>query len=117
MTGKVTLFPNTADAALFDDARDAEVNELIAAIPKDRNGRPPEVERIFGSLPLSESELATVSIPGLGADLIGVHAAWQEGRLERVRGPHHRVVIWLEILGAVLAAAVAFALMRWRGGR
>src|SRR6202012_4595664 len=35
MTGKVTLFPNPADASLFNDSRDAEVNALIAAIPKD----------------------------------------------------------------------------------
>ena len=51
MTGKTTLFPNTADAAFFNDGRDAEVNALIRAIPKDRTGRPPQTERIFGSLP------------------------------------------------------------------
>ena len=116
MTGKTTLFPNTADAALFDDARDAEVNALIAAIPSDRGGRLPELERIFGSLPVAETDLATVSIPGLAADLMSVQAAWKEGRIERVGGRHHRIVVWLEILGAVLAAAVAFALMRWRRG-
>lgn len=111
LTGKVTLFPNTADAALFDDARDAEVNELIAAIPKDRGGQPPEPERIFGSLPTED--LAAVSIPGLGADLVSVHGAWREGRLERAKGRHHRIVVWLEILGAVLAAA-AVIFLRWR---
>ena len=51
MTGNSTLFPNTADTTLFDDPRDAEVNKLIAAIPKDRGGDPPGPERIFGSLP------------------------------------------------------------------
>ena len=39
MTGKVTLFPNTVDVRLFDDPRDAEVNGLLAAIPKDRDGK------------------------------------------------------------------------------
>ncbi len=49
MTGSSTLFPNTADATLFDDPRDAEVNQLISAIPKDRGGDPPQPERVFGS--------------------------------------------------------------------
>ena len=83
MTGKTTLFPNTADAALFNDPRDAEINSLIDRIPKDRDGRLPEVERIFGSLPVgdSDAELATVTVPGLGADLIAVHDAWTAGDL------------------------------------
>ena len=81
MTGKATLFPNTAESALFDDPRDAEVNALIAAIPKDRNGRPPEPERIFGSLPTAD--LNAITIPGLAADLDAVHAALQDGSLER----------------------------------
>ena len=42
MTGKATLFPNTADGALFDDPKDAEINALIKAIPKDRDGKPPQ---------------------------------------------------------------------------
>ena len=117
MTGKTTLFPNVVDAALFDDERDAEVNALLGSIPNDRRGRMAEPERIFGSLPVGETELATVTIPGLGADLMSVHAAWQQGNLQRVRGRHHRVVVWLEILGAALAAAAMFALMRWRQGR
>ncbi len=40
MTGNDTLFPNTADMSLFDDPRDAEVNAMIAAIPKDHEGEP-----------------------------------------------------------------------------
>jgi len=83
MTGRSTLFPNTADGALFNDARDAEINGLIKAIPKDRDGHPPAVERIFGSLPTED--LAGVSIPGLGADLVAVHDAWADGTLERTR--------------------------------
>jgi hypothetical protein len=81
MTGKATLFPNTADAALFNDPRDAEVNELIDAIPKDRNGDLPSPERIFGSLP--STDLHAIAIPGLTADLVAVHGAWQDGSLVR----------------------------------
>ncbi len=68
MTGRTTLFPNTADASLFDDPRDAEVNTLIAAIPKDRNGAPPDAERIFGSLPATpgaDGSFSAITIPGL----------------------------------------------------
>ena len=45
MTGQVTLFPNTADSSLFDDPRDAEINALLQAIPKDRAGAMPEPAR------------------------------------------------------------------------
>jgi hypothetical protein len=114
MTGKTTLFPNTADVALFDDARDAEVNELIAAIPKDRNGRPPEPDRIFGSLPVAETELSAVPIPGLADDLLAVQSAWHRGHLKRAYGRNHAIVIWLEVLGGVLAMVVAGLLMRRR---
>ena len=91
MTGKTTLFPNTADDRFFTDPRDAEVNALVLRLPKDRAGKPPDVERIFGSLPVgsSDGELATVSIPGLGADLISVHDAWAKGTLRRT-GPRWR---------------------------
>jgi hypothetical protein len=83
MTGKVTLFPNTADASFFIDPRDAEINALMLAIPKDRDGKAPEPERIFGSLPTEDLE--GVSIPGLGADLVAVHKAWIDGTLMRTR--------------------------------
>jgi hypothetical protein len=83
MTGKVTLFPNTADGSFFNDPRDAEVNQLMQAIPKDRDGKAPEPERIFGSLPTDDLE--GVSIPGLGADLVAVHKAWNDGTLKRTR--------------------------------
>jgi hypothetical protein len=81
MTGHATLFPNTADMALFDDPRDAEVNALIDAIPKDRVGELPGPERIFGSLPAADWN--AITIPGLTADLVAVHGAWQDGSLER----------------------------------
>jgi hypothetical protein len=104
MTGKATLFPNTADAALFDDPRDTEVNTLMAAIPKDRAGRLPEPERIFGSLPVAESELQSITIPGLAADLIATQQAWHAGRLERTHG-------WRRTLLEVILGIAALMLL------
>jgi hypothetical protein len=115
MTGHDTLFPNTADGALWDDPRDAEVNELILAIPKDRTGTLPAPARIFGSLPVAESDLQAITIPGLPADLMAVKTAWREGKLRRTHGPLHKVVLLLEVAGVGLALGVAFAL--WRRSR
>ncbi len=98
MTGKATLFPNTADGALFDDPRDAEINRLIRAIPKDRDGRMPSVERIFGSLPTDDLE--GVTIPGLGADLVAVHQAWTAGTLERTGITWRRRALAIALFGA-----------------
>jgi len=86
MTGHVTLFPNTADDSFFNDPRDAEVNALIIAIPKDREGKKPEPERIFGSLPTApdaEGHFNAITIPGLADDLNASYAAWKDGSLER----------------------------------
>jgi len=115
MTGKDTLFPNTADDKLFTDSRDAEVNELIRRLPKDRDGTPPAVERVFASLPVgsSEAELATVTVPGLGADLVAAHAAWTAGTLRRTESPLHRR---LRLIGLGLAVCVALGLT-WSIGR
>jgi hypothetical protein len=104
MTGKATLFPNTADTAFFNDPRDAEVNGLIAAIPKDRTGAMPQPERIFGSLPTTD--LNAITIPGLTADLLSVQAAWHDGSLRRTHGRGHRIVVGLEIFGFALAAGI-----------
>ena len=113
MTGKATLFPNTADVALFDDPRDAEVNALIAAIPKDRGGDPPQPERVFGSLPAdpgSDNSFATVTIPGLADDLKVSYAAWHQGDLHRIRS---RTFYWtvtsLVFAGAGVLIALASA--------
>ncbi len=115
MTGRTTLFPNTADAIFFNDPRDAEINALIKRLPKDRDGRPPDVERIFGSLPVggSDAELRAVSIPGLGADLVAVHDAWSNGTLERV-GDRRRVRNLLYGLGALLTLGVLWMVRRTR---
>jgi hypothetical protein len=111
MTGKSTLFPNTADVALFDDPQDAEVNALIAAIPKDRSGDPPQPERVFGSLPADpgpDGKFAAIAIPGLSDDLKVSYEAWQRGDLHRL---HSSTFYWtitsLAFVGAgVLIAAI-----------
>ncbi len=117
MTGKTTLFPNTADESFFTNPADPEINQLIRGIPKDRDGKPPQVERIFGSLPVgdSDAELARVSIPGLGTDLVSVHDAWTNGTLARV---HSRGWKWLWIFGLpLLGLGVLTAFSRWYKGR
>jgi hypothetical protein len=112
MTGHDTLFPNTADGALFDDPRDAEVNEMMLAIPKDRNGAPPAPARIFGSLPVTDFQLIT--IPGLAADLETVHAAWQDGSLERTRSWMQKMTLRLIGVGALVVLA---GVVVWRRRR
>ena len=114
LTGAATLFPNTADDRFFTDARDAEINGLIRRLPKDRNGRLPEVGRVFASLPVgsSDAELATITIPGLSADLQAVHDAWSEGRLDRTRPRWRR---WALIgCGVLLLAGAGLWLGRRR---
>jgi hypothetical protein len=112
MTGHDTLFPNTAEGGLWDDPRDAEVNAMILAIPKDRNGAPPSPERIFGSLPTND--FRAITIPGLAADLEAVHAAWEDGSLERTRSWMERMTLRLT---AVAAAAVLAGIVVWRRRR
>jgi hypothetical protein len=112
MTGHDTLFPNTADGALFDDPRDAEVNAMILAIPKDRNGAPPSPERIFGSLPTTN--FRTITIPGLAVDLEAVHAAWQDGSLERTRSWIEKMTLRFAFAGALIVVA---GVLVWRRRR
>ncbi len=113
MTGQVTLFPNTVDARLFDDPRDAEVNALMAAIPKDRDGRSPAPERVFGSLPTVDPR--AITIPGLAEDILQTEAAWHAGKLHRL-GRHRdsETALALEIAGAVCAVGVLWWLGRRR---
>jgi len=112
MTGSDTLFPNTADGELFDDPRDAEINELIKAIPKDREGGAPEPARIFGSLPATDFN--AITIPGLASDLKIVHAAWQDGSLERTPSWVRKVT--LRIVG-VAALGLLAGIVLWRRRR
>ena len=118
LTGRSTLFPNTADASLFDDPRDAEVNALFAAIPKDRTGERPQPERVFGSLPTGPGEredFDAVIVPGLAQDLRVTYAAWRAGRLERTHG---RIFYFLRSTAVIALAAALFAsLLRWRTQR
>lgn len=116
LTGRSTLFPNTADAAFFNDPRDAEINRLIAAIPKDRDGGMPEPERIFGSLPTEDD--AQITIPGLGDDLRRSREAWRNDTLHRMPGARHTVIVVLEVLGAGLAVVTVglLELRRRRAG-
>jgi hypothetical protein len=120
MTGRVTLFPNTADHALFSDPRDAEINALIRAVPNDRDGAPPTPDRIFGSLPLapqpapdgpgpSSNAFDAVTIPGLAADLNPTYTAWQTGELDDVHGlanPRNLVILIVVLTAASLLYAV-----------
>ena len=101
MTGHVTLFPNTVDAALFDDPRDPEVNDMMANIPKDRSGAAPPPMRIFGSLPVDPTgdpthAFDTVTIPGLAADLDVTYAAYKDGTLGHERSP---LLILVDVIG------------------
>jgi hypothetical protein len=108
MTGHDTLFPNTTEAALWDDPRDAEINAMMIAIPKDRNGAPPTPARIFGSLPVTDFQLIT--IPGLPADLDAVHAAWKDGTLVRTHPWWMEALLWTGVF--VLGIAVV-VIRRW----
>jgi hypothetical protein len=112
MTGQDTLFPNTADTSLFDDPRDAEVNAMMAAIPKDVDGGLPSPERIFGSLPTDD--LSAITVPGLAQDLTVVKAAWQDGSLERTPTWARRMM--LRLIGASAVGLLAW-LVIWRRRR
>ena len=112
MTGSDTLFPNTADTALFDDPRDVEVNAMMAAIPKDHDGVLPSPERIFGSLPTDN--LNAITIPGLADDLARVKAAWKDGSLERT--PTWMRKMLLRLIGAMAMGVLAW-LVIWRRRR
>jgi hypothetical protein len=111
MTGAVTLYPNTVDAPLFNDPRDKEINALMAAIPKDRDGSKPEPERIFGSLPTTDFN--AIAIPGLGADLTASYAAWKDGSLERTHTAWQAAKAWL-FLGSAVGMGILLAWLTHR---
>ena len=114
LTGRVTLFPNTADSSLFDDPADAEVNQLMQTIPKDRAGAMPEPERVFGSLPAEpgpRGDFSAITVPGLAEDLRLSFAAWQAGSLGRMHG---RLYYWAWTVGLAAAAATLAAVIARR---
>ena len=108
LTGRGTLFPNTADDRLFDDPRDAEVNTLLRAIPKDRDGGRPDAERVFASLPVAPAPgprpFAAVTIPGLADDLDAAYNAMQGETLTRWHGR-----VWSGVVAVCIGAAIALA--------
>jgi hypothetical protein len=106
MTGETTLFPNTADMTYFKDSRDAEIDSLLAAIPKDRNGGTPQLERVFGSLPTTD--LAAITIPGLASDLEAVQKAARNGSLENHARPLWEVPLAEAALLAVALITIQF---------
>jgi hypothetical protein len=93
LTGHVTLFPNTVDATLFNDPRDAEINRLLLLLPKDRSGEAPSPARVFGSLPADpgpNNDFAAITIPGLAEDLAATYATWNaNGRSDTLGRAHN----------------------------
>ncbi len=109
MTGRTTLFPNTARTEFFHDQPDPEITRLMEAVPKDTGGAAPSPERIFGSLPTED--LNAITVPGLRGDLLRTHAAWQQGRL------HTRHVLsgqGLTIAGVLFATGLIAWLLQAR---
>lgn len=111
LTGNVTLFPNTADESFFDDARDAEFNAMMRDVPKDREAKQAEPERIFGSLPAepdANGHFSAITIPGLADDLNASYAAWKAGTLNRRRDVVARIETVLAF-GFAVGVGVYFA--------
>lgn len=111
LTGKVTLFPNTADDTFFTDKRDAEFNATMREVPKDREAKYSEPERIFGSLPAAPDaagHFSAITIPGLADDLNATYAAWKSGALDRQRDRSALIKTWL-FFGAAIGAGVYLA--------
>jgi hypothetical protein len=109
LTGKVTLYPNTVDATLFNDARDSEINHLLERIPKDRDGQAPSPARIFGSLPAEPGpggDFASITIPGLATDLAATYRAWQAGKLPCAHGARFYALAALGLLLVVGAGVL-----------
>jgi len=112
MTGKTTLFPNTAKTEFFRDQPDAEITKLMDAVPHDTSGTPPAFERVFGSLPTTD--MNAITIPGLRDDLLRSQAALQRGDLR------HRYVLTgqvLSIAGVLIASGLVVWLLRFRRSR
>ena len=62
----------------------------------------PEPERVFGSLPTTD--FSAVTIPGLAADLIATHNAWENGTL--IRTPN-----WVGKLTAQLVSGAVLTML------
>lgn len=108
MTGTTTIYPNTAQTKYFHDQPDEEVFQLMNAIPKDTEGKPPAPERVFGSLPTTDYN--TLTVPGLRDDVTRSYDAWKAGRLEGLHGLGQP----LSWIGLALGTALILLLMRSR---
>ncbi len=110
MTGRTTLFPNTAHTDLFHDQPDDEITKLMEAVPKDTSGATPAAERIFGSLPTED--MSAITIPGLRDDLQRTQAAWRNGDLRS----RHRLLLSRMLTGGgfLLATLLVLSLIRYR---
>lgn len=107
MTGRTTLFPNTARTEFFADQPDREIQQLLEAVPKDTGGAIPAPDRIFGSLPTTD--LNAITVPGLRNDLVRSQAALQQGKLR------HRLSVTpqaLTLAGVLVASGVVLWLTR-----
>ena len=115
MTGRTTIFPDTARTELFHDQPDEEITRLMEAIPRDTGGAVPAPERIFGSLPTTG--FAAITIPGLRADVEASYAAWQRGDLPGAG--YHRLRWGLRAAGYLLGTALVLWLIlgRYRRSR
>ncbi len=109
MTGRSTMYPDTAQTELFRDQPDDEVYRLMSAIPKDTEGKVPAPERIFGSLPTTE--YARLTIPGLREDVQRTYSAWQAGQLESEHSYARRT---FTLVGVVAASLLVIYLQRTR---
>ncbi len=108
MTGTTTIYPNTAQTKYFHDQPDEEVFQLMNAIPKDTEGKPPAPERVFGSLPTTDYN--TLTVPGLREDVERTHDAWKAGKLEGLHGLGQPI----SYIGIALGTALILLLMRSR---
>jgi hypothetical protein len=111
MTGRTTLYPNTARTELFRDQPDGEITKLMDAVPKDTGGEAATPERIFGSLPTDD--LNAITVPGLRDDLQRTHHAWKNGSLRR---PSEFSTAFT-IAGLLLGSALVFWVWRNRAAK
>jgi hypothetical protein len=110
MHGRTTLYPLTRDLRLFRG--EGEVTQLARRLPVDgREGEPPELRRILGSLPVAD--LAELPFPELRRDLEAVRAAWERG--ETVWRDPTLTLPWALLV--VLAAGVLLWVWRRRRSR
>ena len=108
MTGTTTIYPNTAQTALFHDQPDEEVFQLMSATPKDTTGKVPAPERVFGSPPHHRLP-HTLTVPGLRDDVTRTYTAYRNGTLDD-HGPGYAI----SLIGLALGTALVVYLMRSR---